>query len=158
MREKKPEDELRETVRRERKSRQQVRRVLDAIREERRTLRLAVSSIAVIAVVVTAIIVLSYWRSQKQNNRVYAALAKLQTAATNERELIELARKAKAQTDVTGSIDSQRHDAQTTSGGSGGPLFNSAGKVIAINVAILHDFGGSNFVIPVRYAKRLLSQ
>jgi S1-C subfamily serine protease len=50
------------------------------------------------------------------------------------------------------------YDAQTTSGGSGGPLFNSAGKVIAVNVAMLRDFGGSNFAIPVRYAKRLLSE
>lgn len=50
------------------------------------------------------------------------------------------------------------YDAQTTSGGSGGPLFNSSGKVIAVNVAILRDFGGSNFAIPVRYAKRLLTQ
>jgi len=50
------------------------------------------------------------------------------------------------------------YDAQTTSGGSGGPLFNSAGKVIAVNVAVLRDFGGSNFAIPVRYAKRLLAQ
>ena len=48
------------------------------------------------------------------------------------------------------------YDAQTASGGSGGPLFNSAGKVIAINVAILRDFAGSNFAIPVRFAKRLL--
>ena len=49
------------------------------------------------------------------------------------------------------------YDAQTASGGSGGPLFNSAGKVIAINVAVLTDFAGSNFAIPVRYAKRLLA-
>jgi S1-C subfamily serine protease len=48
------------------------------------------------------------------------------------------------------------YDAQTASGGSGGPLFNSAGKVIAINVAILTDFAGSNFAIPVRFANRLL--
>ena len=48
------------------------------------------------------------------------------------------------------------YDAQTASGGSGGPLFNSAGKVIAINVAILTDFAGSNSAIPVRYGKRLL--
>jgi S1-C subfamily serine protease len=50
------------------------------------------------------------------------------------------------------------YDAQTTSGGSGGPRFNSAGGVIAINVAILRDFACSNFAIPVRYAKRLLVQ
>jgi serine protease Do len=48
------------------------------------------------------------------------------------------------------------YDAQTASGGSGGNLFNSSGKVIAINVAILTDFTGSNFAIPVRFAKRLL--
>ena len=48
------------------------------------------------------------------------------------------------------------YDAQTTSGGSGGPLFNAEGKVIAINVAMLRDFGGSNFAIPVRFAKPLL--
>ena len=50
------------------------------------------------------------------------------------------------------------YDAQTTSGGSGGPLFNSGGKVIAVNVAKLRDFGGSNFAIPAKYAKRLLTQ
>jgi S1-C subfamily serine protease len=48
------------------------------------------------------------------------------------------------------------YDAQTTSGGSGGPLFNAAGKVIAVNVAMLRDFGGSNFAIPVHYVKPLL--
>jgi DNA-binding response OmpR family regulator len=48
------------------------------------------------------------------------------------------------------------YDAQTTSGGSGGPLFNNEGKVIGINFAVLRRFGGSNFAIPVRYAKPLL--
>jgi S1-C subfamily serine protease len=48
------------------------------------------------------------------------------------------------------------YDAQTTHGGSGGPLFNAEGKVIAVNVAMLRDFGGSNFAIPVRFAKPLL--
>ena len=48
------------------------------------------------------------------------------------------------------------YDAQTTSGGSGGPLFNDQGQVIGINFAMLRDFGGSNFAIPVRYARRLL--
>jgi S1-C subfamily serine protease len=48
------------------------------------------------------------------------------------------------------------YDAQTTSGGSGGPLFNAEGKVIAVNVAMLRDFGGSNFAIPVKFAKPLL--
>ena len=46
------------------------------------------------------------------------------------------------------------YDAQTTSGGSGGPLFNDQGQVIGINFAILRDFGGSNFAIPVRFGSR----
>lgn len=48
------------------------------------------------------------------------------------------------------------YDAQTTSGGSGGPLFNSEGKVIGVNFAMVRDFGGSNFAIPIAYAKDLL--
>ncbi len=50
------------------------------------------------------------------------------------------------------------YDAQTTSGGSGGPLFNREGKVIGVNYAVLKGFGGSNFGIPVRYAEPLLSR
>ena len=48
------------------------------------------------------------------------------------------------------------YDAQTTSGGSGGPLFNIDGKVIGINFAMVREFGGSNFAIPVGYGKLLL--
>jgi len=48
------------------------------------------------------------------------------------------------------------YDAATTSGGSGGPLFNRSGKVIGINFAVLRDFGGSNLAVPVKYAKELL--
>lgn len=48
------------------------------------------------------------------------------------------------------------YDAATTSGGSGGPLFNRSGKVIGVNFAILKDFGGSNLAVPVRYANELL--
>jgi DNA-binding response OmpR family regulator len=50
------------------------------------------------------------------------------------------------------------YDAQTTSGGSGGPLFDSAGKVIGINFAMVRDFGGSNFAIPIAYGKSLLKR
>ena len=50
------------------------------------------------------------------------------------------------------------YDAQTTSGGSGGPLFNNAGKVIGINFAMVREFGGSNFAIPVAYGKSLLKR
>ena len=49
-------------------------------------------------------------------------------------------------------------DAQTTSGGSGGPLFNRDGKVIGVTVAILKGFGGSNFGIPIRFSQPLLSK
>src|SRR5262249_6972137 len=55
-----------------------------------------------------------------------------------------------------GLADKINYDAQPPSAGSGGPLFNAEGKVIAVNVAVLRDFGGSNFAIPVRYAKPLL--
>jgi serine protease Do len=48
------------------------------------------------------------------------------------------------------------YDAQTTSGGSGGPLFDDEGQVIGINFAMVRDFGGSNFAIPVRFGESLL--
>jgi serine protease Do len=48
------------------------------------------------------------------------------------------------------------YDAQTTSGGSGGPLFNNEGKVIGINFAMVREFGGSNFAIPVACGQSLL--
>jgi DNA-binding response OmpR family regulator/S1-C subfamily serine protease len=48
-------------------------------------------------------------------------------------------------------------DAQTTSGGSGGPLFNHQGKVIGVTYAILKGFGGSNFGIPIRFSEPLLA-
>jgi S1-C subfamily serine protease/DNA-binding NarL/FixJ family response regulator len=48
------------------------------------------------------------------------------------------------------------YDAATTSGGSGGPLFNRNGKVIGVNFAALNDFGGSNLAVPVRYADELV--
>jgi DNA-binding response OmpR family regulator/S1-C subfamily serine protease len=47
-------------------------------------------------------------------------------------------------------------DAQTTSGGSGGPLFNHQGKVIGVTYAVLQGFGGSNFGIPIRFSQPLL--
>jgi S1-C subfamily serine protease len=48
------------------------------------------------------------------------------------------------------------YDAQTTSGGSGGPVFNSDGKVVGVNFAILTNFSGSNFAVPISYAVKML--
>jgi len=53
-------------------------------------------------------------------------------------------------------LDKIVYDAATTSGGSGGPLFNRDGKVIGVNFAILNGFGGSNLAVPVRYADKLV--
>ncbi len=48
------------------------------------------------------------------------------------------------------------YDAQTTSGGSGGPLINRDGGVIGVTFAVVRGFGGSNFGVPIRYAEPLL--
>jgi S1-C subfamily serine protease len=48
------------------------------------------------------------------------------------------------------------YDAQTTSGGSGGPVFDRSGRVIAVNFAIMRGFGGSNFGVPVSFVRELL--
>jgi S1-C subfamily serine protease len=53
-------------------------------------------------------------------------------------------------------LDKIVYDAATTSGGSGGPLFNRDGKVIGVNFATLSDFGGSSLAVPVRYADELM--
>ena len=48
------------------------------------------------------------------------------------------------------------YDAETTVGGSGGPALNSDGQVVAINAAILPEFGGSNIGVPVAELRQLL--
>jgi len=48
------------------------------------------------------------------------------------------------------------YDAQTTAGGSGGPVLNAKGEVIAISRATLVEFGGSNLGVPATHAARLL--
>jgi S1-C subfamily serine protease len=54
------------------------------------------------------------------------------------------------------------HSAQTTEGGSGSPMFDRDGRVIAINSAILasidgnQSFGGSNFGVPIRHAYEMI--
>jgi DNA-binding response OmpR family regulator len=49
------------------------------------------------------------------------------------------------------------YDAQTTHGGSGGPVFNTSGKVIGVNFAILSDFTGSNFAVPIARAAKIVA-
>jgi DNA-binding response OmpR family regulator len=48
------------------------------------------------------------------------------------------------------------YDAQTTSGGSGGPLLNRQGGVIGVTFAVVRGFGGSNFGVPIRFATPLM--
>ena len=48
------------------------------------------------------------------------------------------------------------YDAETTSGGSGGPVLDLQGHVIAVNAAILPEFGGSNLGVPASQALQLL--
>jgi len=50
------------------------------------------------------------------------------------------------------------YDAETTRGGSGGPVLNMIGEVIAINAAILPEFGGSNLGVPIARSVPLLTQ
>jgi DNA-binding response OmpR family regulator len=76
LREKRPEDQLRESVRNGRRSQREARRVIHALNQGRRTLRLGILVLVAVAVLATAGLGLLYWRSQRQNLRVYAALAK----------------------------------------------------------------------------------
>lgn len=50
------------------------------------------------------------------------------------------------------------YDAPTAEGGSGGPVVDASGEVVAVSRAKLPDFGGSNLGVPVREAKRLLRE
>lgn len=48
------------------------------------------------------------------------------------------------------------YDAQSTAGGSGGPIFNNKGKVIGISYGIFPGFRGSNFGVPISYGIGLI--
>jgi len=112
LREKRPEDELRESVRNEKKSQREARRVIRALNQGRRTLRFGVALLIVLAALAIAGIGFLSWRSQRQNVRVYSALAKLQTGIASESELLELARRARAQVEQSAadSTEAQRQD------------------------------------------------
>jgi S1-C subfamily serine protease len=48
------------------------------------------------------------------------------------------------------------YDAETTYGGSGGPVLDISGSVVAINSAILPEYGGSNLGVPASELRRLI--
>jgi S1-C subfamily serine protease len=49
-------------------------------------------------------------------------------------------------------------DAETTHGGSGGPVLDFDGRVVAVTSAIVPEFGGSNLGVPAAKARLLLLQ
>lgn len=61
---------------------------------------------------------------------------------------------------IVGQVTSRAivYDAETAAGGSGGPVLDLDGNVVAINGSILTDFGGSNMGVPARQAIRLLEE
>jgi S1-C subfamily serine protease len=54
--------------------------------------------------------------------------------------------------------DAVVYDAETTSGGSGGPVLSMRGEVLAVTSAILPEFGGSNLGVPVARARGLVER
>jgi S1-C subfamily serine protease len=59
---------------------------------------------------------------------------------------------------IIGQVTAQSvvYDAQTTHGGSGGPVLAATGEVVAVNSAVLAGFGGANIGVPSVQARRLL--
>lgn len=56
------------------------------------------------------------------------------------------------------SSDAIAYDAATTRGGSGGPVLDINGAVVAINSAILPEFGGSNLGVPIDKVRQLIAE
>ncbi|MCP4008126.1 MAG: trypsin-like peptidase domain-containing protein [Proteobacteria bacterium] len=54
------------------------------------------------------------------------------------------------------SVDAIAYDADTTKGGSGGPVLTSTGELVAVNAAILPEYGGSNLGVPLVEITRLM--
>jgi S1-C subfamily serine protease len=50
------------------------------------------------------------------------------------------------------------YDAETTHGGSGGPVLDTEGRVVAVNAAILPEYGGSNLGVPASKLRELLKK
>jgi DNA-binding response OmpR family regulator len=87
-------DEFRERLRLAEENRNATQRVVTAVNEERRTLR--VGGLATVAVVIVAGLVsfFFYRRTQEQNTRVYTAITRLQTGVLSEQQLMERSRRA----------------------------------------------------------------
>lgn len=50
------------------------------------------------------------------------------------------------------------YDAETAIGGSGGPVLDLGGRVVAVNAAVLEEFGGSNVGVPALRARAFLDK
>jgi S1-C subfamily serine protease len=50
------------------------------------------------------------------------------------------------------------YDAETTRGGSGGPVLSLKGEVVAVTYGVLEGFGGSNLGVPVTEVRRLMAE
>lgn len=50
------------------------------------------------------------------------------------------------------------YDAETTRGGSGGPVLSLNGEVVAVTYGVLEGFGGSNLGVPVSEVRRLIEE
>ena len=50
------------------------------------------------------------------------------------------------------------YDAETTRGGSGGPVLDMDGRVVAVTSAIVPEFGGSNLGVPASETRGLLTR
>jgi S1-C subfamily serine protease len=48
------------------------------------------------------------------------------------------------------------YDAETTRGGSGGPVLDLDGRVVAVTSAVVSEFGGSNIGVPAEHGIRLI--
>lgn len=92
----------------------------------------------------------------------FVARLSSQSDADLDEVAAELARaglvKPLASRGIVGQVSGEAivYDAETASGGSGGPVLNLRGDVIAVNRATLPDFAGSNIGVPARHALDLM--